>query len=430
MATPDNALPVRTLAQEHPWAPLREPLFRGLWIASVISFTGTWVQNVGSGWFMASLTPSAMMVALVQAASSLPVFLVAIPAGALADMLDRRRLLIFAQTWMMLVAFALATLAGLHLVGPALLLALTFLLGLGAVINDPAWQAIAPDVVSAPRLASGIALNSVGFNIARAIGPPLGGLVIALAGPPAAFALNGLSFLGVILFLRGWRPERTAPAIPLSRLLHCIGEGWRHLSTSPQVKAVLVRTGLFTLFASALWALLPLKAQPFGPIGYGLMLASFGFGAFLSSWILPGLRVRLGSTNALIAFASVTFALALFIFLRRICRPAECAPARYLFICLFCREAWPGAVRSGARSHQREDCAWPFLPPLSGSSWVAPPWSASASIPTHLSPLRWASVPALISRVSLLRVILSKAENPQTTNAGKHACTFSTALPT
>src|SRR3954469_10576787 len=134
------------MAHDHPWAPLREPLFRGLWIASLISFTGTWIQNVGSGWFMASLTSSAMMVALVQAASSLPVFLVAIPAGALADMLDRRRLLLFAQTWMMLVAFALATLAGLHLVGPELLLALTFLLGLGAVINDPAWQAIAPDV--------------------------------------------------------------------------------------------------------------------------------------------------------------------------------------------------------------------------------------------------------------------------------------------
>src|SRR4051812_26553793 len=261
---------------------------------------------------MASLTSSAMMVALVQAATSLPVFLVAIPAGALADMLDRRRLLMFAQTWMMLVAFALATLAGLHLVGPALLLALTFLLGLGAVINDPAWQAIAPDVVSPPRLASGIALNSVGFNIARAIGPSIGGLVIAIAGVPVAFALNGLSFLGVILFLRGWKSKPASAPIPLNRLLHCMGEGWRHLLTSPQVKAVLVRTGLFTVFASALWALLPVKAKPFGPIGYGLMLASFGMGAFVSSWVLPGLRARLGSTNALIAFASIFFALALF----------------------------------------------------------------------------------------------------------------------
>ena len=312
MPTPDNALPVRTVTHDHPWAPLREPLFRGLWIASVISFTGTWIQNVGSGWFMASLTSSAMMVALVQAATSLPVFLVAIPAGALADMLDRRRLLIFAQTWMMLVAFALATLAGLHLVGPALLLALTFLLGLGAVINDPAWQAIAPDVVSPPRLASGIALNSVGYNIARAVGPPLGGLVIAIAGPAAAFALNGLSFLGVILFLRGWDAKPANASIPLSRWLHCIGEGWQHLQNSSQVKAVLIRTGLFTLFASALWALLPLKAKPFGPVGYGVMLASFGVGAIFSSWLLPALRTRLGSTNVLIAFASITFALALF----------------------------------------------------------------------------------------------------------------------
>jgi len=261
---------------------------------------------------MAALTSAAIMVAMVQAATSLPVFLVAIPAGALADMLDRRRLLIFAQTWMMLVAFALATLAGLHLVGPALLLALTFLLGLGAVINDPAWQAIAPDVVSPPRLSSGIALNSVGFNIARAVGPSLGGLIIAVAGVPAAFALNGLSFLGVIFFLRHWQPAHKTEPLPMRKLLHCIGEGWQHLQSSSQVKAVLVRTGLFTLFASALWALLPLKAKPFGPMGYGFMLASFGIGAFLSSWVLPGLRNRLGSTNVLIAFASVTFALALF----------------------------------------------------------------------------------------------------------------------
>jgi predicted MFS family arabinose efflux permease len=312
VSTPDNALPVRPAVDDHPWAPLREPLFRGLWIASLISFTGTWIQNVASGWFMASLTSSAIMVALVQAAMSLPVFLVAIPAGALADMLDRRRLLIFAQCWMMVVAFALATLAGLHLMGPSLLLALTFLLGLGAVINDPAWQAIAPDVVSPQRLPSGIALNSVGFNIARAVGPSLGGLIIAIAGVPAAFALNGLSFLGVIFFLRQWKPQRTNEPLPLSKLLHCIAEGWQHLQSSSQVKAVLIRTGLFTLFASALWALLPLIGKPFGPIGYGLMLASFGTGAFLSSWLLPTLRTRLGSTNALIAFASITFALALF----------------------------------------------------------------------------------------------------------------------
>jgi len=312
MSTPDNALPVRPAVEDHPWAPLREPLFRELWIAALFSFTGTWIQNVASGWFMASLTSSAIMVALVQAAMSLPVFLVAIPAGALADMLDRRRLLIFAQTWMMLVAFALATLAGLHLMGPALLLALTFLLGLGAVINDPAWQAIAPDVVSPQRFSSGIALNSVGYNIARAVGPSLGGLIIAIAGVPTAFALNGLSFLGVIFFLRRWKPAHTAELLPLNKLLHCIGEGWQHLQGSSQVKAVLVRTGMFTLFASALWALLPLKAKPFGPIGYGVMLASFGIGAFFSSWLLPALRTRLGSTNALIAFASVTFALALF----------------------------------------------------------------------------------------------------------------------
>src|SRR5580693_524850 len=152
-----------------PWAPLREPLFRSLWVAAVISYTGTWMQNVGAGWLMTQLTMSPLMVSLVQAATMLPVFLVILPAGALADMMDRRRLLLLTQGWMVIAATVLGMLSLTHHVTPWVLLMLTFILGLGSVMNDPAWQAITPEVVSSGLHAPAVALNSVGFNVARAV---------------------------------------------------------------------------------------------------------------------------------------------------------------------------------------------------------------------------------------------------------------------
>src|SRR5450755_3644106 len=158
------------------WAPLGEPLFRSLWLAAVISYTGTWMQNVGAGWLMTQLTTSPLIVGLVQAAAAVPVFLVVLPAGALADMVDRRRLLLFTQGWMVVASTALGVMSLLHLVDPWVLLTFTFLLGLGAVMNDPAWQAITPELVPREQHASAVALNSAGFNVARAVGPALGGL--------------------------------------------------------------------------------------------------------------------------------------------------------------------------------------------------------------------------------------------------------------
>ena len=177
------------------WAPLAEPLFRSLWIAAVISYTGTWMQNVGAGWLMTQLTTSPLMVSLVQAAAAVPVFLVVLPAGALADMVDRRRLLLFTQGWMVVASAALGVLTLIHAVSPLVLLLFTFLLGLGAVMNDPAWQAITPDVVSPARHASAVALNSAGFNVARAVGPALGGIVVAAAGSGWSFLLNAAVIL-------------------------------------------------------------------------------------------------------------------------------------------------------------------------------------------------------------------------------------------
>ena len=296
--------------QESAWAPLREPLFRSLWVAALISYTGTWMQNVGAGWLMTQLTTSPLMVSLVQAAGTIPVFLVILPAGALADLVDRRRFLLVTQAWMVAAAGALALLTYEGMVTPGILLLLTFLLGLGAVINDPAWQAITPDVVSRRHHAAAITLNSVGFNVARAAGPALGGAVIAMAGSPAAFLLNAISFFGVIFFLYRWK--RPAPPGAGGNLREALAAGFRYIRTAPAARCVLVRTATFSLAASALLALLPIIARPHGATGYGLLLGSFGLGALAGAAVLPRMRIRY-SVDGVIAFAIVLFAATTFL---------------------------------------------------------------------------------------------------------------------
>src|SRR5881394_3629581 len=238
-------------------APLREPLFRSLWFAAVISYTGTWMQNVGAGWLMTQLTTSPLKVALVQAATTLPVFLVILPAGALADMVDRRRFLLITQAWMVAAAGALGVLTLMGHITPWVLLGFTF--GLGSVMNDPAWQAITPEIVCAENHAPAVALNSVGFNVARAIGPALGGLVIAAAGSGWAFLLNAASFFGVIFFLYRWKRPSFEHAAT-ERMMDSLRAGLRYMRGDHIVRCVLVRTGAFCVGASSLLALLPVIA--------------------------------------------------------------------------------------------------------------------------------------------------------------------------
>src|SRR5271166_6411233 len=237
--------------------PLHEPLFRTLWLAAVVSYTGSWMQNVGAGWLMTSLTMSPLMVGLVQAAGSIAVFLVVLPAGAIADVVDRRKLLLLTQLWMVLAAAALGVLTIAGLVTPALLLLFTFLMGFGAVLNDPAWQAITPEIVSRENFAAGIALNSAGFNVARAIGPALGGLVIYAAGSGIAFLLNAASFFGVIYFLYRWKTAPGKTSITANHTFDAMRDGFRHLRGSRSTRAVLVRSAVFSISGSALLALLP-----------------------------------------------------------------------------------------------------------------------------------------------------------------------------
>ena len=294
-----------------PWAPLGESLFRSLWIASVISYTGTWMQNVGAGWLMTQMTMNPLMVGLVQAAAVLPVFLVILPAGALADLVDRRRFLLLTQGWMVLASATLGIMTLTSCVGPWVLLLFTFLLGLGAVMNDPAWQAITPELVPAEQHASAVALNSAGFNVARAVGPALGGLIVAAVGCGSTFLLNAFSFLGVILFLYRWkRPIEPRPQT--QRVWSAIGDGFFYVRKSGLAKSVLLRTGTFSVAAVALLALLPIIARPFGARGYGVLLGCFGLGALLGALSLPRLREKLSVDGvvgaAIVMFAGMTFA--------------------------------------------------------------------------------------------------------------------------
>ena len=301
---------VRGSQPDAAWEPLREPLFRSLWIAAVVSYTGTWMQNVGAGWLMTQLTTSPLMVSLVQAAAAVPVFLVVLPAGALADMVDRRRLLLFTQSWMIFAAAALGVLTLLHAVNPWMLLAFTFVMGLGAVMNDPAWQAITPEVISPGRHAAAVALNSAGFNVARAVGPALGGVIVALAGSGWSFLLNAASFFGVIVFLYRWKRPPQEPQAEKG-LYGAILEGFRYVRGAPQVRSVLIRTAAFSFGATSLLALLPLICQPHGAQGYGFLLTCFGLGALAGAALLPRLRTQY-SVDGLVAGATVVFALMTF----------------------------------------------------------------------------------------------------------------------
>jgi MFS family permease len=294
------------------WHPLRTPLFRALWIASVTSNIGTWMQNVGAAWLMTSLAPSPTMVALVQAATSLPVFLIALPAGAIADIVDRRRLLLLTQSWMLISAAALALLTGTGTVSPWTLLALTFSLGLGAALNAPAWQAIVPELVGRPDLRAAVTLNGVGFNLARAAGPALGGLIVAAAGPAAVFFLNALSFVGVVAVLFRWRRRVEKSALPAEDVVGAMRAGIRYVRHAPAVRAVLLRTASFILGGSALWALLPSVAREelrLSATGYGVLLGCLGAGAVGGAVMLPRLQER-SSTELFLGFASVLFAAA------------------------------------------------------------------------------------------------------------------------
>lgn len=271
------------------------------------------MHEVGASWLMTTLAPSPFMVAMVQTATTLPFFLLALPAGALADIFDRRRLLLIAQTWMLCVSVGLgiSTIAGITT--PSILLFFTFFLSLGAAINAPAWQAVIPEMVHRDDLPAAITLTSVGFNVARVGGPALGGIVIAAIDTGATFILNGISFLGVIVVLKTWHREHKENTLPEERLIGAIKTGIRYVRNASQVQAVLIHSIFFSIFSIALWAFLPIIARKdlgLSSFGYGVLMGLFGSGGLLGAPLLHRLRNRI-SLNLLVFMAVNLFALAI-----------------------------------------------------------------------------------------------------------------------
>ncbi len=282
-----------------PWDPFRYRAFAVLWAATVVSNIGTWMNTVGSGWLMTDLSPDPLTVALVQVASTAPAFLLALPAGAVADLLDRRRLLLAVNGSMALVAAVLAVLVALGAMNAGLLLLFAFLLGCGAAFIAPAWLSIVPQLVPRATLGQAIALNSLGINVSRAIGPALAGVLVVAVGFAAPFALNALSFLVIVAALAWWSPPaRAASSLPAEGLGEAILTGLRYALNSAPLRATLVRGIAFFLFASAFWALLPVIARVSlggGARLYGVLLGAMGAGAVLGALLLPRAAARLGA---------------------------------------------------------------------------------------------------------------------------------------
>jgi MFS family permease len=292
------------------WAPLRRPVFRALWLAQLGSNVGTWMQSVGAQWTVVHQPNAAALASIVQAASLLPVLFVSLPAGVLADVLDRRRLIAMATLAMAIVAGGLAILSADGLLTPTALIAITFVLGACQALTSPAWQAIQPELVPREELPEAAALNSLNVNIARAIGPALAGFLLGLSSPAVVFAVNAVSYLAILVALLRWH-RTTAVAAAGEPMLPALRAGLRYVAYAPGVRRILLRAMLFVLPASALWGLLPVAAVHrlgLGSTGYGVLLAALGLGAVGGAVLLKPIRTTIGR-NTLLGGATVAYAI-------------------------------------------------------------------------------------------------------------------------
>ncbi len=306
---------------ESVWSPLRRPLFRDRLIASIISNTGSWMQDTAGAWLMTTLTASPLPIALMLTAASLPVLLLALPAGAMADILDRRRLLLFWSGWMLVAAALLSVLTLNGLIGVWALLLLTFMLALGSAMNGPAWQAIVPELVPREEVPNAIALNSAGFNLTRALGPAAGGLTVAAfasatSGAGVVFLINSLCFIAVLVVLYQWK--RTAlfkSSLPAERMLGSMRAALRYVRFAPGMRTILTRTILQTFLVSGMWALLPVIARDdlhSGAMGYGILNGCLGAGAVVGAVSLSRVRRRL-STDAIVTASAAAFTITILV---------------------------------------------------------------------------------------------------------------------
>jgi MFS family permease len=291
---------------------MARPVFRALWIAQLGSNLGTWMQMVGAQWMLVSAPNAATLVPLVQTASLLPAVFLSLPAGILADALDRRGLLVAVQTGMAAAAAVLAVVTALGATDPAVLLLLLFILGCGQALAGPAWQAVQPELVPRAQIPAAVALGSMSINVARALGPAIGGVLVAWSGPTAVFAINAVSFAGVVAVLLAWHRPVATRTLRAERAVPALRAGTRYVRYAPIVRRLFLRSVLFVVPASALWALLPLAANGplgLGSAGYGVLLGALGLGAVIGAVGLSGLRAR-HTANQVLAASSTVFAVA------------------------------------------------------------------------------------------------------------------------
>jgi predicted MFS family arabinose efflux permease len=295
-----------------PWAPFRHRTFAVIWTATVVSNIGTWMYNLASGWLMTSLDPHPLIVSLVQVANSLPMFLFAIPAGALVDMVDQRRFLLIGESAITITSIAFAALVWLHLVTPVSLLIFSFVVTVGSALLAPAWQAVVAQLVPKEELTAAVAANSVGINVSRAVGPALGGVVAGSLGIAAPFWFDAISNLGVIAALARWRPPgRGGTRLPPESFGNAVRTGLRYARYNRHLGATLIRAAGFFVFASAYWALLPLVARnqiAGGAALYGLLLGAIGAAAVSGAMVLRPLRARWGADRLVAAATLATSA--------------------------------------------------------------------------------------------------------------------------
>lgn len=292
-------------------APFRHGIFRAVWAASLVSNFGGLIQGVGAAWMMTTIATSPYQVALVQASTTLPIMLFALVAGAIADSFNRRKVMLVAQTFMLVVSALLTLFTWQGWMTPWTLLAFTFLIDSGTALNSPSWQASVGDMVPRAKVPAAVALNSLGFNITRSVGPAIGGVIVAAAGAAAAFAANAVSYIGLIAVLARWKPALPEQTLPRESLGAAMGAGLRYVAMSPNIAKVLVRGSAFGFSAGAVLALLPLVARDVvkgDALTYGIMLGAFGIGAVGGALISVRLR-QLLSSEVMVRMAFAGFAL-------------------------------------------------------------------------------------------------------------------------
>jgi MFS family permease len=292
-------------------APFRSRTFLKIWSASLVSNFGSLIQAVGASWLMTSLAPSADYVALVQASTTLPIMLLALPSGAVADIWDRRVIMLIAQGLMLIVSAALAIITYLGFITPWTLLTLTFLIGCGTALHGPAWQSSVGEQVPREHIPAAVALNTMSYNMARTAGPAIGGIIVATAGAPFAFVVNAFTYVGLIAALAFWRRPKTESHLPPESMLMAISAGLRYTRLSPAIRAVLLRGFVLGALGSAIWALMPLIARDLlhgTATTYGVLFGTFGVGAVLGALISAAARDRLRN-ETLVRVSTLAFGL-------------------------------------------------------------------------------------------------------------------------